>query len=101
MPPSQGESETERDKERGVLFIEPVTMQAGRCLLMLHVTLIAGDSVVVVTHSAMSQQWQQAASGQGYAAQERICLYSAGKYQRCSGKAGVVQGKTLGDNTEN
>lgn len=71
----------ERDKERGVLFIEPVTMQAGRCLLMLHVTLIAGDSVVVVTHGAMSPSWQQAASGQGYAAQERICVCSAGKHQ--------------------
>lgn len=54
-------------------------MQAGRCLLMPHVTLIAGDSVVVVTHGAMSPKWQQAASGQGYAAQKNVC--SAGKHQ--------------------
>lgn len=78
-----------------MLFIEPVTMQAGRCLLMLHVTLIAGDSIVVVTHGVMSWLWQQAVSGQGYAAMERICIYSAGKHQSYNGKAGEVQGKTL------
>lgn len=78
-----------------MLFIEAVTVQAGRCLLMLHVTVIAGDSVVVVTRGAMSPLWQQAASGQDCAAQERICIYSAGRHQSYSGKAGEVQGKTL------
>ncbi len=76
-------------------------MQAGRCLLMLHVTLIAGDSIVVVTHGIMSWLWQQAALGQGYAAKEQICIYSAGKHQSYNGKGGVVQGKPLWDNTEN
>lgn len=88
-------SETERDKERGMLFIEAVTMQARRCLLMLHVTVIAGDRTVVVTRGAMSPQRQQAASGQGYVAQERICIYSAGKHQSYIGKSREMHGKTL------
>lgn len=46
---------------------------------MPHVTLIAGDSVVVETHGAVSPRWQQAASGQGFAAQKNVC--SGGKHQ--------------------
>lgn len=46
-------------------------MQAGRCLLMLRVTLIAGDSIVGAAHAAMSVVWQQAALGQACAGPEQ------------------------------